>query len=73
MTDLVKIKPSEELAVAQNALSSVKELAHTLQGYIWESDVKLNPKHDSVISALLEKIKSEAEDALRVSDSVSSK
>lgn len=61
MTDLVKIKPSEELAVAQNALSSVKELAHTLQGYIYDSDIQLEPKHDSVISALIEQIKSEAD------------
>lgn len=53
----------ERTQIANQSLSSIYELAHTLQGYIWESDLKLESKHDSVITALINQIKTECSEA----------
>ncbi|WP_334020736.1 hypothetical protein [Alteromonas sp. S015] len=50
---------TEMSAIANSSYESILELANMLQGYIWESDIKLESKHDSVISALINQIKSE--------------
>lgn len=53
------VTANEMLSIANSSLESIQELANTLQGYIWESDIKLETKHDSVISALINQIKNE--------------
>lgn len=50
---------TEMSAIANSSYESILELANMLQSYIWESDIKLESKHDSVISALINQIKSE--------------
>ena len=67
MSDTTNVKMSEEATIAYDALSSVYELAYTLEGYLTESSgIVLDAKHDSVISALLSKIKSESSGAQEV-------
>ena len=67
MSDTTNVKMSEEATIAYDALSSVYELAYTLEGYLTESSgIELDAKHDSVISALLSKIKSESSGAQEV-------
>lgn len=50
---------TEMSAIANSSYESILELANMLQGYIWESDIKQESKHDSVIFALINQIKSE--------------
>jgi hypothetical protein len=48
--------------LAGTALESINELAQTIQDYLWESDIKLEPRHDSVLSALLGQVKTECKE-----------
>jgi len=67
MNTQTQVKPGEVCSIALDALTSVHELVDTLQTYLLESgSIELEAKHDSVISALTERIKSECESAHEV-------
>ncbi|MBL3809561.1 hypothetical protein [Alteromonas macleodii] len=64
MNTQTQVKPGEGCSIAFDALTSVHELADTLQTYLLESgSIELEAKHCSVISALTEGIKNECKSA----------